>query len=281
MAKYWDTLRQNEILTAAIGTRLGELKDAKASLLNDKNVAESKRKDLTNLNKQLSGQKSAAESALAQKTSLLKQTKNKESEYQKLLKEQKAKKEAFEKELLDFESQLNFAIDPNSLPAVGTGVLHWPLSPVKITQYFGNTAFAAANPQVYNGNGHNGVDFAAPVGTPIKSAQSGVVKGTGNTDSACPGASYGKWVLVEHFNGLSSLYAHLSAISVKTGDSVAGGDTLGLSGNTGYTTGPHLHFTVYATQGVRIMSRPSRVCGATYTMPFADLKAYLNPLSYL
>ncbi|MBI2474592.1 MAG: peptidoglycan DD-metalloendopeptidase family protein [Candidatus Taylorbacteria bacterium] len=281
MAQYWDSLRQNEVLTAAIGNRLIDLKTAKTDLQSDKNVAEAKRRDLSDLNKQLSGGKQAAEAALSEKQKLLKDTKNKESEYQKLLKKKLSDKNEFEKELLDFESALNFAIDPNSIPAVGSGVLRWPLGSIRITQTFGNTEFAAAHRQLYNGNGHNGVDFAASVGTPVKSAQSGTVKGTGNTDTACPGASYGKWVLVEHFNGLSTLYAHLSVISVKAGELVAAGDTIGLSGNTGYTTGPHLHFTVYATQGVRIMSRQSKVCSGTYIMPVADFKAYLNPLSYL
>jgi len=97
----------------------------------------------------------------------------------------------------------------------------------------------------------------------------------------CPGASYGKWVLVRHTNGLSTLYAHLSVISVSVGDQISGSSVIGYSGNTGYSTGPHLHFTVYATQGVEIMDRKSRVCGGIYTMPIADLRAYLNPLSYL
>ncbi|MFA4890076.1 MAG: peptidoglycan DD-metalloendopeptidase family protein [Candidatus Paceibacterota bacterium] len=73
-----------------------------------------------------------------------------------------------------------------------------------ITQYFGNTAFATANPQVYNGAGHNGIDFRAAVGAPIKAAKDGVVKGVGDTDKNCNGVSYGKWVLIEHPNNLLS-----------------------------------------------------------------------------
>ncbi len=108
-----------------------------------------------------------------------------------------------------------------------------------------------------------------------------MVRGVGDTDLVCRGASYGKWILVEHPNGLSTLYAHLSLIKVSTGQQVLLGEIIGYSGNTGYSTGPHLHFTVYATQGVQIAQRKSAVCGGSYTMPIADLKAYLNPMSYL
>ena len=103
----------------------------------------------------------------------------------------------------------------------------------------------------------------------------------GDTDKVCPGASYGRWVLVEHQNGLSTLYAHLSVIRAVTGQDVATGDIVGYSGETGYATGPHLHFTVYATQGVRVVTRKSAVCQGSYTIPTASLNAYLNPISYL
>lgn len=154
-----------------------------------------------------------------------------------------------------------------------------------ITQYFGNTSFSTANPQVYNGAGHNGVDFSAPTGTPIEAALTGTVMDTGNTD-AVPGCySFGKWVLIKHSNGLATLYAHLSSIGVSKGQAVATGDVIGNSGMTGYATGPHLHFAVYASQGVSVMSlaeyRGATSPCASAKMPVAPKDAYLNPMSYL
>lgn len=281
LSDMWNTIAESETISIALSKHVDDLKLLKQGLEKDKANAEAIRRDLVRLNVELSARKKIAESAKADKQKLLTQTKNQESEYQKLLKKQLADKEAFEKDLLSFESQLKFTIDPNSLPSTGSGVLHWPLDSIKITQYFGNTDFSNKNPQVYNGMGHNGVDFRASIGTPVKAVLSGVVKGVGDTDTACPGASYGKWVFIEHENGLSTIYAHFSAFAVKAGDSVSTGEVIGWSGNTGYSTGPHLHLGVYATQGVRIMSRQSKSCKGTYTMPIADLKAYLNPLSYL
>lgn len=257
---------------------LGTVKDD----LESKHVESTKIKnELTALHQELANKKKVIEYNTREKNKLLATTKNSETSYHKLLDEKVALRDAFERELLSFESELRLITDPSSIPEAQYGILNWPLDEVVITQPFGDTSFSRSNPNVYNGHGHNGVDFRASIGTPIKSALGGVVVGTGDTDIVCPAASYGKWVLIKHANGLSTLYAHVSVISTTVGSEVLSGAIIGYSGNTGYATGPHLHFTVYATQGVEIIDRKSRVCGGTYQMPVADLRAYLNPLLYL
>ncbi len=269
-------------LREALRAQVEKLSGLKTNLQVSKSSAETKRAELAALKRDLADQKSLLDQNRKEKDSLLTTTKNKEANYQKLLEEKRALKAQFESDLRDFENQLNLTVDAASIPKYGSGVLKWPVDKVVITQNFGNTAFSTQNPQIYSGKGHNGIDLGIPSGSKIKAARGGTVKGTGDTDLTCPNASYGKWVLVQHDNGLSTLYAHLSYIRVTTGTSVATGDLLGYSGNTGYSTGPHLHFTVYATQGVEIRSFSSQSCkGKKYTMPVADTKAYLNPLSYL
>ncbi|MBX4210465.1 peptidoglycan DD-metalloendopeptidase family protein [Candidatus Parcubacteria bacterium] len=280
LSDVWNDVETETRFQVMVKNSLDETKTLKKDLEVKKSSVQLQKKQLVNLRSDLSDKKQVIEISQKTQADLLSATKNKESEYKKILADKQAKRAAFEKELLEYESQLHFAIDPKSLPAIGSGVLKWPLDSITITQYFGNTDFAKST-AAYGGKGHNGVDFAAAIGTRILAAADGIVEGTGNTDLVCPGASYGKWVFIRHNNGLSTLYGHLSLIKVTPGQSVHVGDIIGYSGNTGFTTGPHLHFTVYATQGVRITQQKSQVCGGIYTMPVADLKGYLNPLLYL
>ncbi len=87
---------------------------------------------------------------------------------------------------------------------------------------------------------HNGIDIAVPEGTDVKSAQDGVVIFTGED----PGG-YGYYMMVENDDGYKSLYAHLSGFYKSVGDTVSAGDVIAASGNTGGSTGPHLHLEVY------------------------------------
>ena len=86
---------------------------------------------------------------------------------------------------------------------------------------------------------HTGTDFACPTGTPIYASMSGKVAYTGFS------SIYGNYVILNHHDGYQTLYAHMSKIIAKKGSYVAQGERIGLVGSTGYSTGPHLHFTVY------------------------------------
>ncbi len=279
-----DAVKRGSDISKAINEKVRDLVEAKKLLSTQKATYESNKQQLESLNSTLNDQKQLVEVTTKDKNNLLIQTKNKESEYQKLLADRKKKKESLEVEMLDVESKLKVVVDASKLPKYGKGVLKYPVANPKITQHFGNTPFASQNPQVYNGSGHNGIDFGMKTGTPILAAADGTVLGTGNTDTACSGVSYGKWVLIRHTNGLTTLYAHLSVIQVSGGQAVQAGEKIGLSGNTGYSTGPHLHFTVYASDSVHISGPTeykSKVCGTYMIMPLAPRAGYLNPLSYL
>jgi murein DD-endopeptidase MepM/ murein hydrolase activator NlpD len=90
-------------------------------------------------------------------------------------------------------------------------------------------------------NGHTGQDFAVPEGTDVLAIGSGTVVATGCADA------YGHQVVIDHENGYFSQYAHLSVIEVEPGQEVGAGQRIALSGNTGNSTGPHLHFEIRLT----------------------------------
>ena len=283
----WNDILALEKFQGGVNDQLTLLKSLKRELESNKQQTEAEKKQLSSLKSQLTDQQKIIAENKAAQDKLLKDTKNKESEYKKILAAQLAKKEKLEDEISDFEAQLKIAVDPTLLPTPETGILSWPVASVRITQYFGNTPFSTKNPQIYNGSGHTGVDFGISTGAIVKSAANGVVVDTGNTDAQCSGVSYGKWILVRHPNGLSTLYAHLSLIKVSAGQNVARGETIGYSGNTGYSTGPHLHFAVFASQAVSISTASgpnkfiSKVCGTYLKLPISPKNGYLNPLSYL
>lgn len=252
-----------------------DLSALKTTLTSSKKTAEQKRQELAALKNNLTDQQKGVSVVRTTQNSLLTETKNKESEYQALIAQKKAEQASFEAELIKLAAGLGSA-DTTTAPAAARGTIGWPLGAVRITQNFGNTAFAASG--AYNGSGHNGIDFGGAIGTPVKSVLAGTVQEV--NQGAIKYCQYGKWVLVKHHNGLTSLYAHLSSISVAKGQAVTAGQTVGLLGDTGYATGPHLHLTLYVSSAVTFKNYTCN-SGAVAFIPIAPLNAYLNPRLYL
>lgn len=93
---------------------------------------------------------------------------------------------------------------------------------------------------------HSGQDFAVPSGTPVQSVHGGTVVKAGAW-GAGDGSAYGNAVVVQHDDATYTQYAHLSEVQVSVGERVGTGEQIGLSGNTGNSSGPHLHFEVRTT----------------------------------
>ncbi|MBM3270923.1 MAG: M23 family metallopeptidase, partial [Candidatus Sericytochromatia bacterium] len=106
----------------------------------------------------------------------------------------------------------------------------------------GGTVTSKFGPRTLGGKQefHNGYDIAVPEGTPVKAAAAGKVVETGNQ----PGGA-GNYVVIDHGGGYTTKYFHLSTIGVKEGQMVQQGEEIAKSGNTGRSTGPHLHFEVH------------------------------------
>jgi murein DD-endopeptidase MepM/ murein hydrolase activator NlpD len=285
LSEFWSTLEAHESVRDTLSAKVAELNSYQEIITGKRNTNESKRSKLSSLKDQYTGQTEVLINNKQEQAELLEVTKNEEKSYQQLLASRQEVKEQILKEMRDFESKLQFYLDPTTVPTAGTAVFAWPVANVIITQYFGGTEFAARNAGIYGGRAyHPGVDFGVPRGTAIYAPLSGTVRATGNTDLVPGCYSWGKWTLIDHANGLTTLYAHQDVISVTPGQSVSTGEIIGYSGSTGYSTGPHLHFTVYAKDGVSVRKfneiKTVTSCGPA-TTPIAATDAYIDPMTYL
>jgi murein DD-endopeptidase MepM/ murein hydrolase activator NlpD len=137
--------------------------------------------------------------------------------------------------------------DPGTVPgdslvagAAAPTRLQWPVRGAVLTQPFGCTdvVFEPRASFCQSGHFHSGIDLATRLGTPLRSAAGGVAQVANNPNG------YGLYVIVTHDGGISTLYGHMEATSLHSGDRVAAGDLVGLMGSSGLSTGPHVHFEV-------------------------------------
>jgi len=231
----------------SLSTEVGALKNTKIALAGKLEETSGKKTTMEMERENLKNRKMILDDLKKDKQTILTQTKNQEQIYQKIIGDLEKKQAEIAAEIEKLEEELKIAFDPNVLPTKRPQVLGHPVSSILITQEYGATAFAS---RAYKTKLHNGIDFKAPIGTPILSAEDGEVVAVGNNGQV----QYGRYILIKHQNNLATLYAHLSREIVKKGDAVKRGQIIGYSGNTGYSTGPHLHFGVYWRPSVTLKS---------------------------
>lgn len=228
-----------------------ELKYYKGVLEGELDQSRQAKLELQALLASLQNQRKITENTKAERQNLLAETKNQEKNYQILLQETVKKQEGIEKEIFELESELRRLINPDALPSREAGLFFWPVDRGYVTQEFGPVPSNSITRDFYQF--HNGIDFGAKtgVGTPIRAAFDGTVIAIGNNGRY----AYGRWIAIRHENGLTTLYAHLSLVGTSVGQRVSRGQIIGYMGATGLATGPHLHFTVYATNTFRTENR--------------------------
>lgn len=260
------TLTKIKQLQADLEVRQAELKTVKSTL--DDLLAEL---DLT---------KAGLGSQRTQKQQILDETKGQEKTYQKLLTDSQVQEEQLAKEINDLDNAISAKLGNRRLKAIH-GLLAWPMDGT-LTQGYGNTGFTSLG---YNF--HNGIDIAAPPGTPIYAAGDGTVAATGTGSGA-----YGNWVAIKHTTGkfaahpIVTLYGHMSSFRLSAGQTVKLGDLVGFEGNTGNTTrllygphrGYHLHFTVMDAEGFGVANGAYANIYGPYQVPYG---APYNPLDFL
>ena len=269
------TMKDDERVAQTSG-RLGELLEeirmTKQELENEQTVLEHKKAEADSVQEQLSKQNDYLESTKDTKASLLSKTQSEVKKYNTIVDQLEEERDAIENEIESLESTKIGELNLKDMPAFKHGLLGYPVKNVTFSQGYGKTAFAKTS-KFYGSSGfHNGLDFAMPTGTSVLAAADGKVVATGNNGRY----AYGRWMAIDHGNGIVTMYGHLSSVVKSKGSTVKKGDTIAKSGNTGNSTGPHLHFTVFSAKSFEIV--PSKSVKSVKDIPVG---ATVNPKNYL
>lgn len=236
-------------------------------LITEKEKLQGKVEEVKNVKYELEKRNDYLDSTKAQKEVLmvkaLNEKKNYEAKLSKIEQEQLSIQNEIDK--LDYDSTGSYSL--SDLPPKSKAGFSRPVfNPYLITQGYGKTNFSYN----YKGGLHNGIDFVAKGDKSILAAGAGKVI-TGNMGYY----GYGRWVAIDHENGLVTLYGHMSSVVVKNGDEVERGDKIGVMGTTGFSTGPHLHFSIFVKKTFAVV-KSSSMSGL-----LIPTGASLNPNNYL
>ncbi len=253
-----------------LATNVSELDDLNQALNDTIDQEAAKKQQVEKENQNLKVRRDLAVAERNDRSDLLAQTKNKEQIYQDQLQALEKQQADIAAEIEKLESVLRGEIDASKIPPARPGLLAFPVPGGIVSQGYGRTSFAKVT---YGSQWHNGYDIAKYLGAEIVAADDGTVVAMGNQDKYCRGAAYGKFIVIKHHNGLTTLYGHLSVQNVSLGQEVSRGETIGYMGKTGWATGPHLHFTIFDSSTYSL--GPSRTCGP---MPVGG---DINPGNYL
>jgi murein DD-endopeptidase MepM/ murein hydrolase activator NlpD len=211
------------------------LEQARIDVENAKAALESARAEQVDAKADLDAQKTELDAKKATINQLLKELEDKQDQYESQLDSLNSKMEALDDEIAAKQKEYDQQIAAGQIQFnTGSGWV-WPLDGFyTITSFFG----PRTHPITGVAGNHLGTDVRASYGTPIKSAKGGVVI------TSTYNSSYGNYVVVNHGNGVTTLYAHMSSRAVSVGQVVTQGQVLGYVGSTGSSTGNHLHYEV-------------------------------------
>lgn len=207
-----------------------EIKAERERIAAKKAALEAERDQLAKLKREADGERSVLASRQAEKKQLLAQIEQEKKRVAQALDELEALSRQIAAKIRAIQTQNKRPLGPR-----GTSQLLWPLPGyTSISSPFGWRIHPLLGTQRF----HTGVDIPAPLGTDVIAVEDGQVISAGYL------GAYGNYIVIDHGGGLSSMYAHLSAILVREGQEVKRGQVIGRVGSTGWSTGPHLHFEI-------------------------------------
>jgi len=218
--------------------QLGELQKERAAIEVMKADLEAKQAQQAQVVKQIQDQKTQLQAIRDQRAASVKQIAAIEARFQQMLADMEAQRAALQAQIASLIHE--------SFRARSSGKWKWPIDGV-ITQGFGCTTypFEPYDPSCPSHHFHSGLDIATDYGTPVHAADGGIVHnftmGCGWGGGLC---GYGRYVVMVHAGGFTTLYGHLSGWAVGDGVQVDKDTVIGYEGSTGNSTGPHVHFEI-------------------------------------
>lgn len=226
-------VEQLESINSDLNSALGATQETKATLEDNRRQQEIRLDDLVALEKELNVKISQLEQQQGAKSALLDASQESETKYLVLMSELRQERQFVANEVARLQSEIDNRIIESDEVGGEPGVMSWPVTGGIITATYHDPSYPFRH--LFE---HSGLDIAAPTGTQVRSSAPGIVAW------ARTGRSYGNYIMIVHSGGYATLYAHLSSMDVSADQFVSRGQQIGRVGNTGLSTGPHLHYEV-------------------------------------
>lgn len=240
---FLDRMSMIQEIAASDQRRLEEIRQVAEDISATQSRMQQELQELADTQRQLSESESLLEEKRTESDELLRSLAAQKEQFELLLDESEAKQDALMKEIAQKEKELAGAKYEEKLAKLALQGQNPPSSATWITPVSGYTissAFGMRIHPVYKYQlMHNGIDMACPQGTPIYATRAGTV-----TTASYQAGGAGYYVSINHGDGFSSIYMHMTNYVVSSGQSVSAGQLIGYVGSTGVSTGPHLHFGV-------------------------------------
>lgn len=236
---FYDQLKYSTDLQEEMQRTANRIKENAAKLADQKTALDQQKAELDGTLEELDATNQQLTVKKADKNLLLAQTKQSEKKYQALLAELKAAQSAANSQVAALEKQLRAELakkgSAEKYNSLTTASLIWPTATHRITATFHDPTY----PYISTLGQHSGLDLGVAKGTPVMAADDGYV-----AKVAVGTKWYGTYIMIIHGGSITTLYAHLNSALVAQDQYVTQGQVIGYSGNTGFSSGPHLHFEV-------------------------------------
>ena len=238
-----DRMNMMEEINASDQRRLAEMRAVAAEVIASQNALESAKAELEESRAQLAQTQAELEIKRTESDEVILELAKKSEEFQALLDESEAAQDELMKDIAQKEKELKDAKYEEELARLALQGQNPPSNASWITPVSGYTLTSPfgmrKHPVLGYNRMHNGIDMACAQGTPIYATRAGRV-----TTAAYQAGGAGNYVSINHLDGFSSIYMHMTHYVVRAGQNVSAGQLIGYVGSTGISTGPHLHFGI-------------------------------------